>query len=160
MNRNDNITIGVCYKSQAASDEELNELHKVIERASQGNVIIMSDFNYPKTNWDTLDCDSSSMAFRDLILDIYLYQHVRQTTRLNNTLDLVIFSNASMVNDVQVLEHLGNSDHNTLVWNLTCDVGLTKNPIPIRKYNKADYESMTAWFVDIDWNKECEEFAS
>ena len=73
MNRNDNITIGVCYRSQAASDEELNELYKVIESASQGNVSIMGDFNYPKINWDTLDCDSSSMAFRDLILDNYLY---------------------------------------------------------------------------------------
>ena len=62
-----------------------------------------------------------------------------------------------MVNDVQVLEHLGNSDHNILVWNLICDVGLSKNPKPIRKYHKADYESMRAWFVDIDWNKECDE---
>ena len=31
-----------------------------------------------------------------------------------------------MVNDVQVLEHLGNSDQNILVWNLICGVGLTK----------------------------------
>ena len=76
----------------------------------------MGDFNYPKINWDTLDCDSSSTAFRDLILDNYLYQHVRQPTRENNILDLVISSNVNMVNDVQVLEHLGNSDHNILLW--------------------------------------------
>ena len=64
MNRNDDITIGVYYKSQAASDEELNELYKVIESASQGNVSIVGDFNYPKINWDTLVCDSYSMAFK------------------------------------------------------------------------------------------------
>ena len=93
--------------------------------ASQGNVLIMGDFNQPKINWDTLDCDSSSMAFRYLILDNDLYQHVRQPIGLNNILDLVISSNVSMVNDVLVLEHLGNSDHDILVWNLICDVGLT-----------------------------------
>ena len=55
-----------------------------------------------------------------------------------------------MVDDVQVLEHLGNSDYTILVWNLICDVGLTKNPKPIRKYHKADYKSMRAWFVLIN----------
>jgi endonuclease/exonuclease/phosphatase family metal-dependent hydrolase len=159
VNRNDSITIGVCYKSQAASDEELNELYKVIKSASQANVLMMGDFNYPKINWDTLDCDSSSMTYRDLILDNYLYQHVRQPTRENNILDLVISSNVNMVNDVQVLEHLGNSDHNILVWNLICDVGMIKNKKPIRKYHKADYESMRKWFMNIDWNKECGELS-
>ena len=153
MNRNESVTVGVCYRSQAASDNEVNELYKVIEGASWGSVLIMGDFNYPKINWDSLDCDSSSLAFRDLILDNYLYQPraARQPTRLNNILDLVISSNANMVNDVQVLEHLGNSDHNILV----CDVGLTKNQIPTRKYLKADNESMREWFLNIDWYKEC-----
>ena len=32
-----------------------------------------------------------------------------------------------MVNDIQVLEHLGNSDNKTLVLNLMYDIGLTKN---------------------------------
>ena len=94
------------------------------------------------------------MAFRDLLLDSYLFQHVRQPTRLNNILDLVISSNENMVDDVKVLEHLGNSDHNILVWNLICDVGLIKNQKPYRKYHKADYESMREWFKYIDWTTE------
>jgi hypothetical protein len=111
VNRKDSITIGVCYKNQAATDEELNELYKAITSASQANVLIMGDFKYPKIKWDTLDSDSSSRAFRGLILDNYLYEHVRQPTRENNILDLIISSNVNMVNDVQVLQHLGNSDH-------------------------------------------------
>jgi hypothetical protein len=105
-----------------------------------GSVMIMGDFNYPGINWESLDCDSSSLAFRDLVLDNYLYQHVRQPTRMNNILDLVISSNASLVNDVRVLEHLGNGDHNIIVWNLISDVGLIKNKKPTRLYYKADYE--------------------
>ena len=49
MNRNESVTVGVCYRSQAASDNELNELYKVIESASQGSVI-MGDFKYTKIN--------------------------------------------------------------------------------------------------------------
>ncbi|MGE5821999.1 MAG: hypothetical protein ACM31M_05390, partial [Nitrososphaerota archaeon] len=137
------------------SESELNELFRVIENASKGDVLIMGDFNYPKINWDSLDSDSNSMAFRDLILDNYLFQHVRQPTRLNNILDLVISSNVDMVSEVRVLEHLGNSDHNMLVWNLLCDTGRIKNRRPIRKYHKADYVSMREWFSCIDWKSEC-----
>ena len=63
----------------------------------------------------SLECDLSSMAFRDVIIENYLYQHVRQPTRLNNILDLVIFSKEDVVNDIQVLEHLGSNDHNILI---------------------------------------------
>lgn len=62
-------------------------------------------------------------------------------------MDLIISSNANMVNDVQVLEHLGNSDQNILVWNLICGVGLTKIKKKLtRKYYKAEYISMREWF--------------
>ena len=37
-----------------------------------------------------------------------------------------------MVDDVEVLEYLGNSDHNIIVCNLICDVGLSKNEKPVR----------------------------
>ena len=74
----------------------------------------------------------SSLAFRDLILDNYLCQRVRQPTRLSNILDLVCSCYANMVNDVQVLEHMGSSDHNILVWNLICDVSLKNNQKPTR----------------------------
>ena len=60
-----------------------------------------------------------------------------------------------MVAFVQVLEHLDKSGHNILVWNLICDVGLTKNQIPTRKYHKADYKSMRKWFLNIGWYEEC-----
>jgi hypothetical protein len=119
-------------------------------------------FSRFKINWNLLDCDSFSTAFRDVIIDNYLYQHVRQPTKIEQYigfLDLVISSLENMVNDIQVLEHLGNSDHNIFVWKLICDAGLTKNKKPTREYHKADYESMKEWPTNIDWNEECEEVA-
>ena len=54
------ITIRVCYRSQVASEQELHEPFKVIGAASQGTVLIMGDFNYPRINWDTNECDSNA----------------------------------------------------------------------------------------------------
>ena len=48
------INIGVCYRSQAAEDDEVRELFMAIETASNEQVLIMGDFNYPKINWKTL----------------------------------------------------------------------------------------------------------
>jgi len=44
------LTVGVCYRSQAVSEEELEELFRSIEIASQGQSLIMRDFKYPKIN--------------------------------------------------------------------------------------------------------------
>jgi len=74
-------TVGVCYRSQAATEKELEELIRSIEIAPKGQALMMGDFNYPKISWDTLDCDSTGTKFRDLLLDNYLYQHVKEPTR-------------------------------------------------------------------------------
>jgi len=46
--------------------------------------------------------------------------------RESNILDLIFSSDINMVTDVEVLDHLGNSDHNIIVWNLVCNVGKSK----------------------------------
>ena len=38
-----------------------------------------------------------------------------------------------MVTDVEVLDHLGNSDHNIIVWDLVCNVRIGKSKIPYRQ---------------------------
>ena len=74
-------TVGVCYRSQAASEKELEELFRSIEIAAKGQAIITGDFNYLKTNWNTLERDSTCTKFRYFLLDNYLYQHVKESTR-------------------------------------------------------------------------------
>ena len=73
MDNTTSITVEVCYRSQAASEKELQELIRSIEIAAKGQTLIMGDFNYPKINWDTLECDSTCTKFRNFLLDNYLY---------------------------------------------------------------------------------------
>jgi hypothetical protein len=48
-------------------------------------------------------------------MDSFLLQHVQEPTRENNVLDLVLSSTEGVVDNLEVKEHLGNSDHNTYV---------------------------------------------
>ena len=75
-----------------------------------------------------------------MLLDYYLYQHVKEPTRESNIFDLV--TDINMVTDVEVLDRLGNSDHNMIVWDLVCTMRLSKSQVHYRQYHKANYEAM------------------
>ena len=110
------LTIGACYKSPNADDSEVNELMYVIKKASNNMVLIMGDFNFPGINWVTLEADVTGCKVLDLTQDSFLIQHVLKPTRYDNILDLVLSSEENVIEDLFVLEHLENSDHNIITW--------------------------------------------
>ena len=57
--------------------------------------------------------------------DCFLIQHVSVPTRNNNILDLVMTTEATMVENTQVIEHFCNSDHNTVIWDLVLRTHIT-----------------------------------
>lgn len=63
-------------------------------------------------------------------------------------------SQIEMISNVEVIETLGNSDHNILVWKLTCSVKCTKMKQPYRQFNRAIYEDMRNWFTQINWEED------
>jgi hypothetical protein len=136
------IVVGVCYKRPAAEAKEIEELFKVLQMAAKGEVLIMGDFNYPGINWETFESNNHGQAFRDLVMENFLIQHVREPTRESNVLDLVLSSNDGMVENLEVKEHLGNSDHNTICWNLICDIKQVVIEKRQRRYQKGNYKLM------------------
>ena len=50
-----NIYMLVCYKSPSAEQIEIDELLNVIKRASNNQVLITGDFNYPEINLEKLE---------------------------------------------------------------------------------------------------------
>ncbi len=78
----------------------------------------MGDFNYPNVQWGSRRTDKAGAKFLELIDDCYLQQHVTKPTRYGNILDLVISSEADMIEDVDVREPAVNSDHCTIHFQL------------------------------------------
>ena len=59
-----------------------------------------------------------------------------------------------MATDVIVLDHLGNSDHNIVVWGLVCAMLRCTSKVPFRQCHKADYVAMREWLSKVDWDRE------
>jgi hypothetical protein len=52
---------------------------------------------------------------------------------------------------VKVEDHLGNSDHNVLRWNLIHTLKLKKDKKITRQYHKGKYVGMRKWLGNIEW---------
>ena len=85
----------------------------------------MGDFHYPGFNLVMLEADSMSQGFLDLTQDYFLIQHVSVPTI--NILDLVMTTEANMVENIQVIELFCNSNHNIVVWDLVLTTHIMDN---------------------------------
>ena len=64
----------------------------------------------------TLQGDFNTMDITNILANHTLKQLVREPTRDNSILDLVISNLASYYNKPSVSAHLGSSDHNSVYW--------------------------------------------
>jgi len=64
-NKGKNFVVGVCYRSQEADDNEVDQLFECFKLASIDNhrLLIMGDFNYPDINWNLLRSDNARQKF-------------------------------------------------------------------------------------------------
>ena len=79
--------------------------------------------------------------FGNIFDDNYFSQIVKEPTRLNNTLDLIVTNNPSLINRVEVIP--GISDHDAVFAEV--DISPRKNiqkPRIIPLFKKADWEGM------------------
>ena len=54
---------------------------------------------------------------RNCLMDNFYTQHVKQATRDNAVLDLVITSERDMIDEVTVSDSLATSDYSMILWN-------------------------------------------
>jgi hypothetical protein len=64
-----------------------------------------------------------------------------------------------MIEKVEIIEHLGNSDHNTICWKLICEIRQASVIKQHRQYARGDYEGMKGDLAEINWDEEFEGLA-
>ena len=126
------LLCGIVYKSQKEKDNVL--LKELFSNVSFLNtcthLLVMGDFNFPDIDWENWSSsDSNSQEFIEIIQDTYLQQHVTQPTRYgagqaSNCLDLIFINEEEMIQQVQISDPLGLSDHCALVLILSHIVSL------------------------------------
>jgi len=150
------VTVGVCYRSPVASEQEVQEMFRAVTEASKGRCLIVGDFNYPTINWQSFESATrEDEKFVDLLQDNFLFQHVHTATRDKNILDLVISSEISMVDDLRVREHFASSDHNMIDFEFVLHTGVSDSVIYKFDYNHSDFHAIRDALSEINW---CEKF--
>ena len=87
-----------------------------------------------------------------LVQDNFLTQHVLEPTRATRVLDIVLSSQKELVDNVEIKEPLGSSDHNQMHFNINIKSDTTKVKQCRRDFRKGNYKEIRKSLALIDWN--------
>ena len=112
----------------------------------------MGDFNHGNIKWDTLQSTGvEDNTFLCLVQDNFLTQHVLEPTRAARVLYIVLSSQKEFVDNVEIQEPLGSSDHNQLHFNINIKSDKTKVKQCRREFRKGNYREIRKNLAHIDW---------
>ena len=147
------VTIGVVYRCPNITKENNEKIHNAISEVSKGDCIIMGDFNHGNIKWDTLQSTGvEDQKCLCLVQDNFLTQHVLEPTRVTRILDIVLSSQKELVDNVEIKEPLGSSDHNQMHFNINLKSDKTKVKQCRRDFRKGNYKEIRKRLTLIDGN--------
>ena len=76
-----------------------------------------------------------------------------EPTRGGDVLDLVLSSQKELINDVRILEPLGNRDHSQIHLNLKINSGNGQSKPKQLDFHRGDYINIIKYLQDKKWNK-------
>ena len=146
------VTIGVVYSCPNITKENNEKIHNAISEVNKGDCIIMGDFNHGNIKWDTLlSTGVEDQRFLCLVQDNFLIQHVLEPTRATSVLDMVLSSQKELVDNVEIKEPLGSSNHNQMHFNINIKSDKTKVKQYRRDFRKGNYKDIRKGLALIDW---------
>ena len=148
LHGSDKLLLGCIYRSPNSSDENNDKLCQRMSNIHDHkppHVLILGDFNFPnlKCQEEQSTLTVTEARFLESTRDAVLYQHVMKPTRHRlhqtaNILDIVFSNEEDMVNELEVRDPLGKSDH----CKYHCQTLHTEMSPEKYLYYKAYYEKM------------------
>jgi len=150
------LLIGVCYRSsnhKIVGCDNDSKLLKSLQEVNNKHILLMGDFNHPDINWSSyaVPDDAQCKDFFNCVDEYFLTQHVSDPTRENSTFDLVFSREPELVSDVQVIENLGNSDHNMITFRVHHQQRVINSMRPMHDYHHGDYQSIKEQLKTMNW---------
>ena len=113
-----NLYIGAYHRPNATDEQSFNSLAQSLAKLPRDSchVWLAGDMNLPGLEWSSTQLKPASCSpsqytlFLDILVDHGLTQVIDQPTRGDNTLDLLVMNNPTLVNRTEILP--GISDHN------------------------------------------------
>ena len=160
----DKLLIGCIYRSPSGdncvSTSMLGDLLKEVCDTNPSHLLVAGDFNVPSIDWDARFSAAPDGHYSHILLqslaDCFLFQHVQQPTRYRvgespNILDLILSNEEGMVCNLHHLPGIGNSDHVTLRFQLTCYTSRLAETTDKFNFWKADFNKLNSLIFRCQW---------
>ncbi|XP_070198749.1 uncharacterized protein [Littorina saxatilis] len=147
----------VFYRPDVSDANGLAHFETSIRRAAamkNAQLLVAGDFNLPSYDWTNMTMKPKPRYaqlhkdFVDLLGDTGMEQVVKEPTRRDNTLDIVLTNCPSLIPRVEVIP--GLSDHRIVYFEYTTRPETLKNVArPILLYQRANWEEMKQDMLDL-----------
>ena len=107
--------------------------------------VIVGDFNYPDLN------DNEALKYKNFLDDNFLFQKVDRPTRGSNIWGFVITSNDNIIQNIELGDQLGASDHKIIDFDVKFTFTLKDNLKLVPNFRKANFDSIRAKLEHISW---------
>ena len=155
--KNEPLVLGLYYRAPNTNMQDSDEINNTIKDYCTKNTIIIGDFNYPNADWKTMQSNGDTLCKRFIktVNDKFLSQIVKNSTRGENILDLVLTTYADKIQDILVECPLSSSDHNSISFTVDSETDKVhlNNKVFI-DYDNGDYEGMKGYLSHINWTDE------
>ena len=154
---NNTLLCGCIYRSLTndkdakikTTKQVCNLLNKATER-KDAYLLICGDFNYREIDWANESASEQSehlLTFIKPVQECFLYQHVLEPTRYRSgedpsLLDLILTNEEGVIQNLAYHPGLGDSDHVSLTFDLTCHSDQNERTQSKPNYFKANYSKI------------------
>lgn len=122
----------------------------ITEACKSGEIVLMGDFNFPNIDWDdNVAVNDREAGFLDVIQDSFLQQMVHQGTRDSAILDLIFCSNGERIDNLTIGEHLGDSDHNNIRFEIILKTKKIDTKRLVPNFKKANFAGLKSEFTEV-----------
>ena len=138
-----NYRVVLVYRPPGELLETDRDLYSLLSETVDNRVsILLGDFN-SHFDWDMEEPTGGATLLVEFVNDAFLTQWVKEPTRGNNILDLVLTTEDNIVRNLKVGEELGGSDHRLIRFNLMVpEVEERRNEARKLDYRRANFEDL------------------
>jgi len=142
--------IGAFYRPPDQNENTDRLMQEEISRRVQERTILLGDFNIAGLGNKTIGVSKSERCFMACFEDNFFFQMIHEPTRENKILDLVLTNEENFVQNVNVGETFGNSDHNIIRFSLYVGRVATNRAL-IPNFTKGNYSEFRSFLSEINW---------
>ena len=152
---------GCLYRSPNSSAENNEKMLRNLSwaRNNYSEVVLIGDFNLSSIDWKTEKCKGTyESAFIELINSLGLEQIISDFTRFRHgqnpsILDLLLVSDANIVQSVNMISPFGKSDHVVIEFSISNRYNLATKRKSKFNIRKMDFTKFSEEMSSYDWSE-------